>query len=70
MTMLEAIAHESGGLAVRESQLVDLPRLIESRRAPVKSTIELSIWSSFWVFLLVLLLFSIEWILRRRWHLK
>lgn len=70
MTMLEAIANESGGLAVREPQLADLPRLIESRRAPVKSTIEVPIWSSFWVLLLVLLLFSLEWFLRRRWQLK
>ncbi len=70
MTMLEAIASESGGLAVREPQLADLPRLIESRRAPVRSMIESPVWSSFWALILVLLFFSLEWFLRRRWQLR
>ncbi len=69
-SLLKQIAEQTGGAYVREEGLARLPELIEAKRAPIKSNVELHLWSSPLVFVLLLLVAGTEWLLRRLWQLK
>ncbi|MFT3786771.1 MAG: hypothetical protein QM770_11490 [Tepidisphaeraceae bacterium] len=69
-SLLQQIVNLSGGAFVREEDLAKLPGMIESKRTPVRATVELQLWSSPGVFLTLLLLMCLEWLLRRWWQLK
>jgi len=62
---LEAISNASGGRVVEPSDITTLPTLIPDRSV---STLEIQmtpLWDSLWLFLVPLLLLSVEWLGRR-----
>lgn len=68
-SLLEAMALQSGGRFLREEQAGELPALLQAldrREIEVRETI---LWSSWWWFLPVIALLSLEWILRKRLRL-
>jgi hypothetical protein len=68
--LLRQMAEASGGGYFREEHLWQLPAAISSKAERVTSTVDGELWSSPFVFILILLLGSIEWFLRKRWQLK
>jgi len=68
--LLQQMAAASGGLFVREEGLAALPDLIRQRTEKIRTTTDWEIWCSPWYFLALLGVASLEWILRKRWHLK
>lgn len=64
--LLKRVAEESGGKYLREefgSQLKEMLSALETGRVVVTETV---LWQSYWWFSAVLLLLSLEWILRKR----
>jgi hypothetical protein len=60
----------SGGAYFREENLWQLPAAISSKAERVTNTVDGDLWSSPLVFLLLLIVGSLEWALRKRWQLK
>jgi hypothetical protein len=69
-SLLRQMAEASGGAYFREENLWQLPATISSKAERVTSTVDGELWSSPFVFILLLLIASIEWFLRKRWQLK
>lgn len=69
--LLRALAHRTGGIFLPADSAAAAPRWIERLpgSTPVISTArhEFRLWHSPWLLIASLLLFSTEWILRRRW---
>jgi hypothetical protein len=68
--MLRDIATATGGAFFREEDLHKLPGTIVSRTERVKSPVEVELWSSPLYFMLMLLVLSGEWVLRKMSQLK
>ncbi len=68
--LLRELAVSTGGGFFREEQLYQLPDLVSSQSQRVLSRQSVELWTSPFYFLVVLLLLTAEWILRKRWHLK
>jgi hypothetical protein len=69
-TLLRQMAEASGGAYFREESLWQLPAAIASKAERVTSSIDGELWSSPLAFVLVLLVATVEWWLRKRWQLK
>jgi hypothetical protein len=68
--LLQQMAEVSGGLFVREDGLATLPDKINQRAEKVRSTADVEIWCSPLSFFVLLGVLTMEWVLRKRWHLK
>lgn len=68
--LLRDLARISGGAFLREEDLYTLPDLLAKTSDRVRSSREADLWSSPFYFLLILLLLSAEWILRKGAMLK
>ena len=69
-TLLRQMADASGGAFFREETLWQLPAAISAKAERVSTTIDGELWASPLFFLLVLLIGSVEWLLRKKWQLK
>lgn len=69
-TLLRQMAQASGGAYFREENLRQLPAAISSKAERVTSTYDAELWSSPLIFILLLIVGSVEWWLRKRWQLK
>ncbi|MEI7731100.1 MAG: CARDB domain-containing protein [Verrucomicrobiota bacterium] len=68
--LLKDMAASSGGAFFREEDLHTLPKKISAKTERVRSPVEVDLWSSWFMFLLLLLVVTLEWILRKLAHLK
>lgn len=68
--LLRELAALSGGEFFREENLHELPDRITLKTEKVRSPLEVELWSSPLYFLLLLLVVTTEWVLRKLSHLK
>ncbi len=68
--MLRDIAKVTAGAFFREEDLFKLPETIAAKSERVLSPLEVELWSSPFYFVLMLLVLTIEWVLRKMAHLK
>ena len=68
--LLKALATTTGGQFFREEDLHKLPEAVSSRTERVRSPLEVELWASPLYFLLLLLVVTAEWVLRKWAHLK
>jgi uncharacterized membrane protein len=68
--LLQRIALASGGRLIDETALDGLPDRLRSGASRNAEPDTLDIWHTGWSFLIVLLLLSVEWTLRRVWGLR
>lgn len=68
--LLRDLASTTGGAFFREEDLHKLPDTIRARTERVRSPMEVEVWSSPLFFLLLLVVLTAEWVLRKRWYLK
>jgi hypothetical protein len=68
--LLRQMADASGGAYFREENLWQLPAAISAKSERVTSTLDGELWSSPLSFVVILLLGTVEWALRKRWQLK
>jgi uncharacterized membrane protein len=68
--VLRRIARASGGSYVTEAGIPDLPSLLASAGSvPAPPRLQ-ELWHDAWIFALVIMLLTTEWMLRRRWGLR
>ena len=60
----------AGGQFYREEDLYKLPDAIRAKTERVRSPMEVELWASPLYFILMLLVVSAEWVLRKLSHLK
>ncbi len=65
-TLLNQMAEESGGKYLREEDLAELPVMLETLSHGRVVESETLLWQSYWWLGAIVLLLSIEWILRKR----
>jgi hypothetical protein len=68
--LLRQMAETSGGAYFREENLWQMPETIARKAERVTTTVDGELWTSPIYFLLILVVGSVEWFLRKRWHLK
>lgn len=68
--LLRDLAASTGGAFLREEDLHRLPALVGQKIERLRSSLEVELWSSPLYFLLILLVVSAEWILRKVSYLK
>jgi hypothetical protein len=68
--MLREMAATTGGAFFREEDLFKLPDTIAAKTERVKSPLEVELWSSPFYFVLMLLVLTGEWVLRKMSQLK
>ena len=68
--LLKQMAEASGGGFFREENLWQLPKAISAKSEKIESTVDGELWSSPLFFVVLLVVASIEWGLRKRWQLK
>jgi hypothetical protein len=68
--LLREMAEISGGEFFREENLHELPARIARKAEKVRSPMEVELWSSPLYFILILLVVTVEWILRKLSYLK
>jgi hypothetical protein len=68
--LLRDLAAVTGGAFFREEDLHKLPDTIALKTERVRSPLEVELWSSPLYFLLMLLVVTVEWVLRKLSHLK
>lgn len=68
--LLKDLAARTDGQYFREETLRQLPDAIRSRTERVQSPLEVELWASPLYFLLLLGVVTVEWVLRKLWHLK
>jgi hypothetical protein len=68
--LLKQMAEATGGAFIREESLDKLPETIRRKSERVRSTMDVELWCSPLYFLLMLSIITIEWVLRKRFHLK
>lgn len=69
-SLLRQMAEASGGAYFREENLWQMPETIARKAERITTTIDGELWTSPLFFLLILIVGSTEWYLRKRWHLK
>ncbi len=67
---LRRVAQSTGGSFFYEDEAVALPERIVNRSAEIRHTREVALWASPLYFILLLLLLTAEWILRKLCELK
>ena len=68
--LLKQMATASGGAYFREEDLYKLPEMIRQKAVRVRSSVEVEFWSSPMYFILMLIVVSAEWVLRKLSQLK
>ena len=68
--LLRAMAEASGGAFFREETLWQLPAAVSAKAERVSTTIDGELWASPLFFLIIMLVASAEWLLRKKWQLK
>ena len=68
--LLRELAAITGGGFYREENLHELPDRVASRTERILSPFEVELWSSPLYFLLILLVVTTEWVLRKLSYLK
>jgi hypothetical protein len=68
--LLRRVARSTGGQYLPASDAARLPSLLPAPDAPAGAPRVREIWQSPWVFAALVLLLSLEWILRRQWGLR
>jgi hypothetical protein len=68
--LLKDMAAATGGQFFREEDLIKLPEAISAKTERVRSPLEVELWASPLYFLLMLLVVTMEWVLRKWSHLK
>jgi hypothetical protein len=68
--LLRDITQLTGGAFFREEDLRKLPETIQSKTERVRSPLEVELWASPLFYILMLLVVSTEWVLRKMSHLK
>jgi hypothetical protein len=71
VNLLESIAARTGGAPVAPEQLSDLVERLLKKSADldVPQETKKTLWDTWWMFLVVVVLLSVEWFLRKRWGL-
>jgi uncharacterized membrane protein len=67
---LRRIARQSGGRYVRAADASEIASWLESTVPTTAEPVERDAWNEPWAILLVILVLSVEWTLRRRWGLR
>ena len=67
--MLESMARNTGGRFLREEQAGELPGLLQALDRKQSSTRETLLWSSWWWLGTIILLLTIEWLMRKKLRL-
>jgi uncharacterized membrane protein len=68
--LLRQMAELSGGAFFREENVNALPDAVRAKAETIKTVVDAELWSSPLYFLLLAVLASTEWALRKRWQLK
>jgi len=68
--LLKDLAASTGGHYFREENLNQLPDTISSKTERVQSPLEVELWASPLYFILMLMVITAEWVLRKMSHLK
>ena len=68
--LLKDLANVTGGQFFREEDLHKLPDAISAKTERVRSPMEVELWASPLYFIMMLLVVSVEWVLRKLSHLK
>jgi hypothetical protein len=68
--LMEDLAAQTGGKFFREENLFDLANVIDTKRVTVPSRMEIELWATPLYFLLIMMVVTIEWILRKFSYLK
>ncbi len=68
--LLRELASTTAGAFFREEDLYKLPQTISSKTERVRSPLEVELWASPLYFILMLMVVSGEWVLRKMSHLK
>ena len=67
---LSALCEASGGRLLAPDELAELPKTLQSERGESKPKMRLSsLWDRVWIFYLIGLCFTMDWVLRRKWGL-
>jgi hypothetical protein len=66
LQLLDQIARATGGAVVNLEQARELPRRLSGLREKASATVEIALWDSAGLFLLVLSLLGAEWAIRKR----
>ena len=64
--LLKQMAEQSGGVYLREEEIKRLPELLSPLSSGRVVESETPLWQSYWWFTAIVLLLTIEWILRKR----
>jgi hypothetical protein len=65
-TLLKQIAAASGGDYLREEELFRLPELLSPLSSGRVVESDTQIWQSYWWFAAIVILLTVEWVLRKR----
>jgi hypothetical protein len=68
--LLRQMAEASGGAYFREENLWQLPETISKKAERITTIVDGELWNSWLYFAVLLSVGSVEWLLRKRWHLK
>ncbi len=68
--LLRQMAETSGGAFYREENLYQMPDALRGKMEKIQSTVDAELWSSPSYFILILIVSSAEWLLRKRAQLK
>lgn len=68
--LLQQMAKATGGAFFREEDLYKLPETLNARSEKVRSPLEVELWASPLVFLILLGLVTVEWVIRKLSYLK
>ena len=70
LDMPEILAKQTGGKFFREENLYDLVNQIKTKKVIVPSRVEIELWATPIYFLLIMIVVTIEWIVRKFSYLK
>jgi hypothetical protein len=68
--VLTRLAASSGGRYLRTDQAGELADLLTSASPQVLAPVQRDLWDRPWILVVVILLLSVEWTLRRRWGFR
>jgi len=69
-SLMQSMARISGGKFLREEDLDSLPNLVSSHSATVPTFKKVELYYSVWWMVALMVIASLEWLLRRLWQLK
>ena len=68
--LMEDLAQQTGGRFFREENLHELAESISAKKVTVDSLREVELWATPLYFILIMLVVTIEWVVRKFSHLK